>query len=489
MNPITLKYSITIFVIIALSYFYYSFSYYPLLNSDDALSVLMAHYYQFPKDLYCWGQDRGGTLIPMLSQFFIQVFGISALTAVSLSSYLILIIGFLSLSSLIQSNYYKLIFAIFWFFPFQRFIDLLRFPIGVEYSLLGLAIFLFYKLERIDPLQKFSKHTLVVAIIVILTLAVWVSDLAMVSILVLMGILFLFHCIKKHSIVVNRITWVYSFIGIIICFTFITYAKSFAIIKTKNYLSINGLNEIEQSLQIIRDAFWTCLTFNSKETIVNSYIYLVIFFIIYFSYFIFNKKAIKELASNKWISFFAADTVAIFITFLLSSWVLANGMGRWYFVASYISLSLTIILSLDLLEKRFNLKYLRIGILLIALVGALSPIYTMKYVRPKTLRPMAEVVGELKQLGEIGLIAEYWNSYINSCPDPELIVVSPHDQLGSRNQAIVDKLFTRKNIYVIKDMWLEEFPDTLYQYGHTLVKVGDQFKLAGSDLCKYEKVK
>ena len=38
-------------------------------------------------------------------------------------------------------------------------------------------------------------------------------------------------------------------------------------------------------------------------------------------------------------------------------------------------------------------------------------------------------------------------------------------------------------------MWLEEFPDTLYQYGHTLVKVGDQFKLAGSDLCKYEKVK
>lgn len=86
---------------------------------------------------------------------------------------------------------------------------------------------------------------------------------------------------------------------------------------------------------------------------------------------------------------FAADTVAIFVTFLLSSWVLANGMGRWYFVASYISLSLTIILALDLLEKRFNLKYLRIGILLIALVGALSPIYTMKYVRPKTLRPMA----------------------------------------------------------------------------------------------------
>ena len=129
-------------------------------------------------------------------------------------------------------------------------------------------------------------------------------------------------------------------------------------------------------------------------------------------------------------------------------------MGRWYFVASYISLSLTIILALDLLEKRFNLKYLRIGILLIALVGALSPIYTMKYVRPKTLRPIAEVVGELKQLGEIGLIAEYWNSYINSCPDPKLIVASPHDQSGSRNQAIVDKLFTRKMDG--RNEWLKE---------------------------------
>ena len=59
-------------------------------------------------------------------------FGASAMTAVSLSNYLVLILGYVGFSSLIKSRYGKLVFALIWFFPFQRFIDLTRYTIGVE---------------------------------------------------------------------------------------------------------------------------------------------------------------------------------------------------------------------------------------------------------------------------------------------------------------------------------------------------------------------
>jgi len=55
----------------------------------------LAYYYQLPQDIYCWGQDRGGTLIPLIAQIFIKLFGCSAVTAVSLSNYLLLIAGYL----------------------------------------------------------------------------------------------------------------------------------------------------------------------------------------------------------------------------------------------------------------------------------------------------------------------------------------------------------------------------------------------------------
>jgi len=168
---------------------------------------------------------------------------------------------------------------------------------------------------------------------------------------------------------------------------------------------------------------------------------------------------------------------------------LANGMGRWYFVATYISLSMSIILALDNIELSYKTKLLRWSILSLALIGAISPIYTMKYEKPKSLKPMVNIVGEFKQLGEIGVIAEYWNSYITSCPDPELIKATPNDQSDVRNQEIVDMVFERENIYVIKDMWMKAFPDTLEQFGYVLLKEGNQFRLGGCDVCKYDKIK
>jgi len=475
--------------IILLSFFLYSSRFYPLLNSDDALNILVAHYYKLPNDFYCWGQDRGGTLIPLISQIFIKLFNCSALIAVSLSNYLILILGYIGLSSLIKSNYYKIILAIIWFLPFQRFIDIVRFPIGVEYSLIGFSIFLICKLEDNDNLKSLRKHILLILIVLLFTISVWVSDLAIVSITLLLSTLFLFNFLKNRQFKINKIVLFYTFIGAAFCYIFIKFAKSFAVIKTEKYLSINGISEVKSALLLLKEALWKNLTFSTNEIFVSIYTYLAILFIFFFVYYVLKKKLLTRLISNRWIVFFLADFVVIFTVLLLSSWVLVNGMGRWYFVATYISLSMSIVLSLDSIELSHKIKSLRWGILLLAVIGAISPIYTMKFDRPKSLKPMVDVVGEFKQLGEIGVIAEFWNSYIISCPDPELIKATPNDQSVVRNQEIVDMVFERENIYVIKDMWMKTFPDTLEEFGYVLLKADDQFSLGGCDVCKYKKTK
>jgi hypothetical protein len=489
MNYRKLIYYILLGVIILLSFFLYSSRFYPLLNSDDALNILIAHYYKLPNDLYCWGQDRGGTLIPLISQIFIRLFNCSALISVSLSNYIILILGFFSLSSLIKSNYYKIILAIIWFLPFQRFIDIVRFPIGIEYSLIGISIYLICKIENNKTSKWYIKHLLLISTILILILSVWVSDLAIVSIALLILILLFFNYTKNKRLKIDKSVLSYFLMGVVLCYIFIEFAKSSAIAKEENYLSFNSLDGVKNALYILKESLLKILTFSTNETPVSIYTCLVLIFIIALAFTILKKNVLINLFSNKWLAFFVTDAIVVFFVLLLSSWVLANGMGRWYFVATYISISMAIILILDNLNERKGTKILKYGILLLALTGSISTIYTMKYVRPKTLRPMVDVVGEFKRLGKIGVIAEYWNSYITSCPDPELVKATPNDISNVRNQEIVDMVFTRENIYVIKDMWMKAFPDTLEQFGYVLLKDGDQFELGGCDVCKYHKAK
>jgi hypothetical protein len=490
MNRKHIPYYILTAAIMLGSFFLYSSAFYPLLNSDDALNILMAHYYKLPHDFYCWGQDRGGTLIPLISQIFIKLGNCSALTAVSLSNYLILILGFIGFSSLIESKYYKIILAIIWFFPFERFIDLVRFPIGVEYGLIGFSIFLIRKLQQENTVKRWKKHALLTGIVLTLIVSVWVSDLASVTIGVLLLTLLLFHFVKNGKRKINKTVLIYGAVGVAGCGIFIPFAKSFAALQTENYLAINTFDRAVKAFSLVAEGIGNMLAFDGNETPVGLYSWAAVVFIaLLLGTVAVRRKRFVSLSANPWIVFFLADTVVIFGVFLFASWVLDNGMGKWYFVATYISFSLFILLTLDGMERRQKIRFLRCGALLVSLLGAVSTVWMMKYVHPKTLKPKADIVGEFQQLGEIGIIAEFWHAYVSSCPNPEQVIATQRDQWGVRNQEIVDRVMERKNLYVISDDWMDVFPDTLEQFGYMLRKDGQPFYLGGCNICKYDKIK
>ncbi len=171
--------------IILLSFFLYSSRFYPLLNADDALNILMTYSYRLPRDLYCWGQDRGGTLIPLLGQLFYRGLGTSPVMAVSLANYLVLIAGYAGFASLLKKRSSHLLLALGWFLPASFFIDMNRFPLGMEYSLIGFSLLLTGKLRKTKR-KALSWHALMLSLVVVYTAALWVSDTAVITIFLLL---------------------------------------------------------------------------------------------------------------------------------------------------------------------------------------------------------------------------------------------------------------------------------------------------------------
>lgn len=472
-------------IIIGTSFCLYSSIFYPLLNSDDALNILMAHYYKLPNDVYCWGQNRGGTLIPLISQIFIKIFGFPAYVSVSISNYIVLFLGYLGFSSLFKNNYIKILFSIAWFFPPVQFIDLMRFPIGVEYSLIGFSILMIKKIDFKS--NSYKNHINLSIIILLFLLSQWVSDLSIVTILIMISSLGLFKILKERKVVFNKIILLYLSLGAILIYLFINWAKNQATINAEQYLMINKATEFIVSIKMFIKSVVEILFFKHQSLIFSIYSWLSIVLMV-ISVLLYWKNRNKFNFENKqWIFIFLVDFFSVFSILMISKWVLLNGMGRWYFVALYISATIFIFLLIDNLSNINKVKpALKVLIIIAVFAGAISTPINLKYVSPKSFRPELNLRSEFLQLGKIGIISEYWNSYITSAKNPEIIKATPHEQSGAvRNQSIVEEVFNQPNLYIIKDMWFDVFPDTLYQFGRKLVKDGGEFKIGGCFTCKY----
>ena len=473
------------------SFYLFSSIRYPLLNSDNAVTVLMTHYFKFPNDLYFWGQDRLGSLIPLIGQIPNKLFGMSPILSESITHYLILLAGFLAFSTFIRSKFYKVIFAIIWFFPPMHLIDVTQFAFGIHYSLIAIVCYLIDKLNKENsydnPIRYYSVLTLCLLLLIV---AVWVSDMAMVSAGLLIGIS-IYYFIKNTNQVNsrNRNSFiVFSLIGSVVGYLFISYAKSLSTMQN-SYSTFGEIDMIMKSCSVFLTTIANFLLFKTNEPATSIYTYFVITLII--ATFIVIRKIKLTDNSRKWILYFFIETIVLFCIIMASKWTFLNNVPRRYFTCTYITLSFAFILILDNLVLNAKQKqYFRTFTLITVLIGTLSSIHYLKYVEPKSLVPMAKVLEDFQSLGKIGIISEYWNSYVTSCINPELIKATPHDQTYAvRSMQIVEEVFAQPNIYVIKDMWMDNFPDSLWQFNRTLIKAGDEFKMGDCFVCKYDLVK
>jgi hypothetical protein len=467
-----ISYYCLLLLIILFSFFNFSYRFYPLLNADMAINILMTPDYHLPGDLYAWGQDRGGTLIPMLSNLLYRSVPVSPVTAVSIIHYLILIFGYLAATTLLRSRSGKILLALLWFFPPWHFTDFVLFPFGTQFSLFLTGVVFLEKSGKSKNLAGSNLWLAVTCILMILS--IWVSEFG-----ILMVLLFCFMqlCIRIREkrkffnkatfyFLINIFTWVV--LGVI----FILYAKSKAS-RIDIYFDhpFNNADEIAGSLKIIVDSVYKVFIFSSQNFMESIYAWMLLIGIpvIKVVTILMNKGWFSKLNRN-WFLFFLLNAILMLIAIVISHWAFLNGVGRRYFVLVYLSFAIMMLLLAETTGKR---KFINILLVVMILTGAISSVYKFYY--PRHIPSRIKVLSEFKSLGSIGLIAEYWNSYLSATPDPVHIKATPHDKDYVRNHRLAEEVFNQPRIYIIKDGWMDSFPDTVRQFGRTLVKKGDKF--------------
>lgn len=475
-------YHIPCIVLIALiSFCFYSYLRYPLLCSDDAWCVLMAHYFQFPNDLFAWNQSRVGNIIPLMAQPFIHLFHLNAITAVSIAEYILLFIGVMFFGALFKNKLFKILVAFVFFLPFERFAFITRYYIGWEYSILAIAIYLLNKVCDMDK-STLKAKIMMISIMLIFVIDIWVIYNATFSIIVLLAVLLIYNRKRPQKIVLQ-----YSIIGGIISCLAVKFIYSFVKGTCDDCNKINGLSDIWQAITILFYRWRGVILGPQHETMISIFTYLIILLFVVLIVCIIRNKWYRTLIKDKWIAFFLLDACAFEGIYLLSHWVLLNGMGDWYYVSVRISISMFVLLIFDRLYSEKQMRYLRYFLVLICCVGAVTPIYTMQHTNPRTLKPTLEYVNELKPLGKCGLIGDYWDSWICSIGEPDKIVSTPHqdDWASTRNLSLAHKAASMDTVYLVKDNWLESFPDTITQFDNKLKKDGEEFYIGKWTMCRY----
>jgi hypothetical protein len=473
-----------ILLVILLSFRFYSAPFFPALNSDHAVTILMLHSFQLPEDIYFWGQDRMGSILPLMGQVPLSM-GISALWSESIVHYTILILGFLSFSSFFKVPFFKLLLAVLWFLPPLRMVDFLELSFGIYYSLIGIGIYLLLKYVRDNEkwsLYKRCSYLFMIGLVFIL--AVWTSDIAVISIFAI-AIVILYNARQKRVKVIGSLeAFVFSFLALLgLCF--ISYAKDQSKMHY-SYSSLASYNEIKDMVLIFMESIKDLFLFSSGEFMTSLFSYGLVISIV----LLIHKKGkllTEFFYQNPLALILFLDCLFAIFAVLISKWTLLNGVPRRYFTGAYMSLGISILLFSDYLFQIQKLyKYSQYVIVITFLLAAISGPFSMRYEWPRTLTPRVEAVGELESLGSIGIIGEYWNSYINSVTAPDLIMTTPHELSGSvRNLKRANSVFDKDKLFLIKDLWMDEFPDSLNQFNRVLYRKGESFYLGESYLCEY----
>ena len=527
----TLIYGVCVTLAFLLSFRAYAPHLTPSLNSDNAIHILMAYDLKLPHDLYYWGQNRLGSLVPILAHGLLKISQLSAVKAVGDIQYLILLVGFFALSSLFQSTFSKIVFAAIWFLPILDFNALvsLAHPYAPQFALIGLTI-AFVKQVRIpyekNPVlkqqikQQIKQQLLIFGAGLCLALSLWVSELSIVFIAILLGMLLLFvfqHLVKAdwtkpqtetESLVATleiprqQLPFLIAASSNVVLTAslglgFIAYAKHYAD-TTTSYSRFASLSEIQATVGKLWQDLWNTLTFQTYSPFLSLYAGLIIILLLCLSYLLCRQMQLKNLPRSGWFYLFAIGALGSMLLLAVSRWVYINQVSLRYFVVVYVSGWIAVLLYVEHLTARAK----RIATALISLILVCSLLSSAEPVFALT-QPVGKIeqLQALKSLGKVGFIGEYWHSYILCAADPKRLSCTPKDRRGQipceldpkpqrpirgvRCPRCARKVLKSEQIYLVRDEWLESFPDEIQQFGICLVKTGDPLQLAGYSMAPY----
>jgi hypothetical protein len=486
------------------------------LSSDHAIHILMAYHLKLPDDLYYWGQNRLGSVVPILGHLVLKVLPLSPIVAVSYVQYFLLLVGFFCFASLFRSTTAKILFALVWFLPLRSSVELLMIgqPYGAQYAFIGIAVVLVNQLiKKPAETSPIRKQVLLALATASLFLGLWISDFTIVTmlLLVLIALKYIYDriSINPSEPILKKIGLFYpdiinvtvvSVLGLL----FIGYAKANASTKHNYAGSSNSPAEILEVISKLSASLLRTLTFQANNLFLSLHSILVALLLIYVSVVILTARRNKEkLTVSSWSLFFLVSAIASLILLVLSHWVYINDISLRYFVVVYVALWVAALLFVEGLPGAIA-RRAYILLLLIALTSSFSlpdGVFAIQKRQPKVQR--LERLEQLERLGQAGFIGEYWSSYVLCSSNPAALNCTPHDPKGTtpclplgeqqkqigrvRCSRCVPEVLASEKIYLVKEKWFDVFPKQVQQFGQCLIKAGDPIKRAGYTLALYKK--
>ena len=483
-------YTLILGLLILFSFLTFSEQYYPLLNPDMALNVMMTPGYTMPGDLYNWGQHHNGSLIPMLAHLLCIIYFFPPLLAVSVIHFLILIAGYWALSRLFKDRSLKLALALVWFFPSWHFLDHVLLAYGVQMSFIAFCI---YFINRAFASYSSRLNLLWLSLASFSFIAsVWISDLAVLALVpfsigmaitdrdLYSGIYKAVAFKDRQKTIHLAVTTVLLVIGTLA----ILYARRRSVsIERIGTQILSSPWEINATIKKTAGTLAGLLTFRSGNILESIYLWSVVSGIP-FILFLTRKKndALLPFTQQRWLVFFLLNGIMALITVGLSHYIFSSGSVRHYFSIIYVSFWIALLLFLQ--RNGSPQRQLRTSILfIIIVVGSLSSF--IGFYIPERIEPKAERISGIRTLGNCGIIASYPVAYLAAVTDPGRIKTTPHDSELIRNSYMTEEVFRQPKVYLAKDGWLAGFPDTIRQFGHLLMKEGREFQMGGYSLCRY----
>ena len=486
-------YYFLLILLILFSFYNFAEMYFPILNSDMAINVLMANSLSLPGDLYFWGQDRAGSLIPLLANFLVEAYKFPPVIAVSVIHYLILIAGFFALASFFRNRNLKLILALVWFFPCWHFLDQVNQLFGIQMCLIAIALY-FFKIMNVT-MNRYLQLVWLSLTCFSFILAIWVSDLAVLALFILIMIWLwkylpvlrkkgnLFYFKDKYTLFQVGTVAIWFILGT----AFILYGKHKAArTEAYHFHLLNHPGELFATLKIMASSLWRVFIFSSENFMESIYAWAIVAGIpLVISLSNTRNHFLKFCSSHKLLVFFTLNGILMFLLLVVSHWVYLNGTPRRYFTLVYISLWIALLLYVEATGSH-NRQLRMIILFTVVLIGSISSF--SKFYFPERLPSRMTVLGDFRKLGDIGLIADYWEAYLVASVDPKHIIATPHDKDDVKNPYLPESVFKMPKLYVARDGWMDSFPDTLTQFGHILSRKGSEFVVGTIFLCQYERV-
>lgn len=484
-NTMDVPYFALIAGIIAFSFFSFATPFDRYMTSDGAIHILMADELQLPRDLYYWGQDRIGSLTPMLAWPLAQL-GIPADYAVGIVVYSILILGYLALIQLFDQKPTRLMVALFWFVPtyYMNRFPVMAHPYSVHMSLMVISCYLYQRSFSLT--QRKSVVNLMLQGCA-LFLCYWVSDQSVVLVIIFAALLF-YHAGSTRPFLTlpSKFKDLKHMLAFLVILTvgigWVWFAKSSATVY-RNYYNdeyLVSLPEFFDGLGLFLKWLVEKVTFQHDDFLLclSSFLFFIIIAVAVIKGNVQWKS--KQQRNIFWI--FMANTVLTIGLNLVSKWVHNNDFGIRYFIIPYYSGVISLLILIDGCQLKIR-KYLR---LISAIALLLSVVSHVKMIYWNDTTSALEKTAEFKKFDQSGFIGGYWQAYMINAANPSGIRATPHGRDFVRNIPRAREVFKQKHLYLVKNEWFSEFPDTVIELGHLLIKKGDEFSVGDYIIAPYK---